>query len=722
MRPYIIGAASRQGEISDRATSSVSMQDNKKKTDLKSIILICACASFLLTFVETAFCVLGGWRLPWKVTLGLYFLELALGLFFFFTAAVVGLTISKLCRRQGLSLVSRAIYLGFPLIFGFHWLIGIDTPALRYRNLSYYCIISAALSLVWICLGLLQKGGGNTFGRRSFAYLFLFAIASLSCFDVYLHIARTDFYFPHFFAAYAGFFVLTGSISIRLESMAGGEKQLPTRPSFALVIILLTGITLAFVSQLKTTFLDRRPVYGAKQGSAKSKPNVILISLDTLRADHLSCYGYENKTSPNIDALAGQGVRFEYAVSQASWTLPSHSSLMTSRYPYQLRNHIIGNNASLPEILRENGYTTVAFTGGDFVSARAFGRHFDFFDDQGEQIYRLRQSHSLLMSLLHLRRFTRRFGISIKPLNIFNHWRFWRPKLAVARASFSAQRRNAAAWLSEHGHDNAFFLFLHTYSIHDYFLNRKTAKQNAELFNPGYDGILDGVNLDYHSEYPRRRQDIDRIRALYDGEVLDADRELGIFIDCLKKLGLWENSVIILLSDHGEGFDPELNRLWHGDRLSDDLLRVPLIIVHPGILPAGKVVTSQVALLDIMPTILNFLDIPAPEGVEGRSLKPILAGEGSDLTARNIYSEVAGWDTSGVSLRSNKYKYIKYPDRTEFYELKTDPREIVNLVDTPRAKAKAFQPLVDDFFIKARRKVDYDKETLDHMKAVGYLQ
>jgi len=356
------------------------------------------------------------------------------------------------------------------------------------------------------------------------------------------------------------------------------------------------------------------------------------------------------------------------------------------------------------------------------VSKSVYGRHFDLFDDEGEQIYRLRQSHSLVMSLLHLRRFGRRFGLSFRPLNIVNHWRFWRPERAVARASFAAQRENASEWLREHGGKNRFFLFLHTYSVHDYFLNRSTARENAKQFNPGYSGILDGVNLDYHSDYPERREDADQIRALYDGEILDADREVGRLIEDLRALELWDNTIIILLSDHGEGFEKELDRLWHGYRLNDDLLRVPLVIVYPPQIPAGRIVRSQVALLDVMPTVLDILGIECPSDVEGISLKPLMMDEGSDPGERFIYSEVAGWDATGVSLRSNGRKYIVYPDRTEFYDLKADPRETANLVDKKPPEMQAVQPLIDAFSSKARKGVVYDKETIDKMKAVGYLQ
>jgi arylsulfatase A-like enzyme len=700
-------------------------QKREAGTSLSDVILQVFQASLLFSFAVTLFCVARGKRVSWDVSLGLFALELALAFICFLLFAAGTLALSKISNRHSGALVIRALYLAFPVLFGFHWLIEVTNPINRHFNLFWYLLVTGILVALWVGHGLMMhRRSTKIIGPLTLAYWLAFPIVSMLCFTLYLHIDILPHRrFPFFYALYAFIFAVTGAFVIRNRGREESQEQWPSKWFSGLAGMIAAAGILASCAYIKGKTLDLFPEYSPPQTQRISKegPNIIMISLDTLRADHLSCYGYGKNTSPNLDRLAAQGAVFEYAIAQAPWTLPSHSSLFTSRYPYQLESALIQETPSLAEILKTQGYSTIAFTGGDFMSARNFGKHFDFFDDESEELYHIRHQ-CLVTTALRLRLFARRFGFSAKHLNIFNNWRFRGPNLRVARASFAVQRKNASRWLREHGRENSFFLFLHTYAIHDYFLNRTHARNNAEKFNPGYDGLLKGVSLDYHSTYPREKKDIDQIIALYDGEILDADNELGKLVRDLQELDLWNNTLIVLFSDHGEGFDPDLHRLWHGDRLNHDLLRVPLIFVYPGRIPEGKVVSSPVALLDLMPTILDLADIEIPEDIEGVSKKRIMQDNQSKAGSSHVYSEVAGVDTSGVSLRSDLYKYIKYPHYIEFYALADDPQERINLAPVAPEAMRSIQPLIDDFFKKAAQKTSYDQETLDRMRAVGYLQ
>lgn len=692
------------------------------------VVYACLCASVLLSFTETFLAVIAGSRVPWDVAVQIFLFELAFGMVFFLFLAVLALAAVKILKTKSRQPHVAAIHLGFPVLFGFHWILETYqyNHETRTLNLFSFCLIAAITAALWAAYSLRAKSNEQQVTWRTLAYWFLFPIASMLWFSLYLS-AFPDFHHFHFFyGLYAVFFVISAGMVWRRNYMTkGSEGKLSNRIIVGVAAPFAAAALLSLLSYAKTSFLERAPAYVPPKevGKDATGPNILLISLDTLRADHLHCYGYAKETSPAIDSLARQGVRFENVISQAPSTLPSHSSLFTSQYPYELPGHRIDTHPNIPRILKDRGYTLVGFTGGHLVSRAKYGNGFDLFDDQSEGLYELRQSFALLTSVMNLRRYGRRFGISAGFLNMFNHWCFRGPNITDARASFGAQRRNASAWLSKHGHEGKFFLFLHTYSIHDYFLNKAGGRRNARLFNPGYSGVLDGVNLRYEGEYLKDEKDVNQIIALYDGEILDADREIAQLVDDLKRLDLWENTLLILLSDHGEGFDTELNRLWHGHRLTDDLLRVPLVMVFPSKIPAGRVFASQVALLDVMPTILDFLDIDCPDDIEGISLKPLITGERPGADSRRIYSQIAGWlpGDVGASVRTERHKLIKYPDRLEFYDLLADPREAENLATVESAEQSILQPLIVDFYKKGVGRPEYLEETIEAMRSLGYL-
>ena len=307
-------------------------------------------------------------------------------------------------------------------------------------------------------------------------------------------------------------------------------------------------------------------------GQRASGWDVVLISLDTLRADHLSSYGYNRPTSPNLDTLAARGVRFANAVSQSPWTRPSHDSLFRGLYPASRQGL---RSRPLAEVLWRHGYRTAAITAGGQLDAR-FGFH------RGFESYRVDQ------------------------------W-LRNPEQAVEHLA--------------RGRDRDDFLFLHTFEIHDPY----TDTRFAEDLPSGR--IRDEFAVRHQHKWRNRITDEERkyAEALYDGGIAFTDERVGTVLDGLEREGLLERTIVIVTSDHGEAFW-EHGTWRHGATMYEHQLRVPLIVYLPEDLreelgtETGLVVEQQVQLVDLYPTLLALLGIELDHEVQGRSLRPLLEG------------------------------------------------------------------------------------------------
>lgn len=359
---------------------------------------------------------------------------------------------------------------------------------------------------------------------------------------------------------------------------------------------------------------------GKPKPTSKIGPNLLLISVDTLRSDRLGCYGYGRVTSPIIDLIAEQGVLFENAFSASPKTTPSHMSIMTGLYP---RAHNVymwelspegrysGRKLSekvttLAEILKENGYTNVAFTGGANVAGRiGFDRGFEIYDETADTI-------------------------------------------------------GACRWL-EGNADKKFFLFYHTYYTHDPYL---PPPPYDTKYDPGYSGsmptrqkLMDELGIqegeDWHGIWQLLQKrfwstidltdpaDRRHVNALYDGAINYVDNELiRALINSLKKAGVLDNTLIVFTSDHGEEF-LEHGRLEHNS-IYREVASIPLIMRLPEILPAGKRIKQLARTIDILPTILDLLGILSQTSIQGKTLLPaILADRQLNLTAAADFNDYA---------------------------------------------------------------------------------
>jgi len=322
----------------------------------------------------------------------------------------------------------------------------------------------------------------------------------------------------------------------------------------------------------------------------KEEPvGLILISLDTLRADHLSCYGYHRTTSPAMDLLASEGALFLEAISTSSWTLPAHVSLLFSADCVHHRvmaadDRIPGNLVALTEILNQNGFVCGAITGGGFVSPKyGFARGFDFYNEAEGSV------------------------------NFINS----------AELVFKAAR----SWL-ENNLDKDFFLFLHTYQIHSPY--HSPDPYGRTFLYPG--SSFNEINVEHYVGgkggifRPLSIEERENIIDLYDGEIRYTDEALiGPLIKWLKDKGIFDRMLIILTSDHGEEFY-EHGAWVHGAHLYQESIRIPLIIKFPRGIFKGEKIDKIVRITDIAPTILEALNLEKaqPDSWDGRSLFPLL--------------------------------------------------------------------------------------------------
>jgi arylsulfatase A-like enzyme len=429
--------------------------------------------------------------------------------------------------------------------------------------------------------------------------------------------------------------------------------------------------------------------------NTKKKINVILISLDACRADHLGCYGYSRETSPNIDRLARQGVLFRTAIAQAPYTVSSHMSLLTSLYPSFHTVNTIEEGflppsiPTLAEILYNNGYRTWSMTGGG-------------------QLYG--QSG-----------FARGFETTIEYTSI--------------QMDFERKVNEAIVFL-EKERENNFFVFLHTYKIHTPY---SPAAPYDTLFDPSYQGTIRGSYETIVSfnkkELSLTERDMEHITALYDGEIREADNALAKLLDYLEKTGLDKNTLIVVTADHGEEFG-EHGRIGHSHTLYDEVLKVPLILRLPGTLPADKAISTQVQSVDILPTILDITGVKWEKPFfQGKSLMPLILAKKTPSWEEVAFSERLAKD--GVHWRARRTPSSKYIFRSRrrtgkinhcYFDLNQDPGEQQNLKLDDALTQEMFAKI--QFLLDAEKKnaglqgkkQKLDEKTLETLRALGYLR
>ncbi len=405
---------------------------------------------------------------------------------------------------------------------------------------------------------------------------------------------------------------------------------------------------------------------GEPRPDKASRRDVFLITIDTLRADHVHCYGYDRVQTPSLDQLAKQGVRFTQAFTPSPITNSSHASILTGLLPSahgvsDFGVPLAASHLTLAETLKKRGYRTAAFIGAVILDSKALApgldRGFEFYDNFPAQS----ETKS-------------RWGrVERRGMEVVEH---------------------AETWLNAHP-AGPHFVWVHLYDPHDPY------------------------------EPPPPYSEIYKDR-LYDGEIAYADSALGHFLAYLKKQGWYESSLIVVVGDHGEGLG-EHHEDTHGIFLYDSTTHVPLLVKLPEQREAGRTVEAQVRTTDIMPSILEVLGVLAPARLDGESLGPFLTGTGA--APRTVFGETDyplrfGWAPLR-SVRKEGLKFIEAP-KPELYDLPSDPNELQNHYVPWDPRVQKLRKILAELSAKSpapakTSPATVSAGTIDELHALGYL-
>jgi len=431
------------------------------------------------------------------------------------------------------------------------------------------------------------------------------------------------------------------------------------------------------------------------------QPNIVVLLIDTLRADHVGFNGYHRRRiSPNLDKLASQGTVFEHTISTAPWTEPATASLLTGMLPGQLGLGLSPDivfsrdSRTLGEYLRSESYVTAGFSANPMISsALGFDKGFDLFNERCFKYFDWRSAECLT--------------------------------------------EEATKWLNKKS-DSPFFLYLHYMDPH--------APYNApqpfhDMYSLGYKGKNEKIGMGEIIPYVMRakrnqeinlpQRDVQYLIDQYDAEIAYVDNEIGRLVKNLKQLGLFGNTVIVITSDHGEEF-LEHGILGHLLNLHQTLLHVPLVLLGPGI-PQSKIIKDPISLADVLPALLDMLNIPIEQNVWGKSFLPRM--EGHTGQPRICFSQRGGLATQQWSVLVGHHKLMMSMDSSpvRLFDLRNDPGEYYNRagkgsIEEERLKKKLRQTL--DWIhkhqlpprkgdVKKRHKIEEERRR--RLKALGYI-
>ncbi|MBI4300465.1 MAG: sulfatase [Chloroflexi bacterium] len=404
-------------------------------------------------------------------------------------------------------------------------------------------------------------------------------------------------------------------------------------------------------------------------GETSSRPNILLITIDTLRADHLGSYGNTTVKTPNLDALAQQGTRFALAISSFSQTNPAHASIFTSTYAatHGIKIHAVdklrSNVFTLAEVLAGNGYTTAGIFSWPTFEPQYSGLERGFMTSE---------------------------GVYVSTPGETDPWR-----AVDGRANLTTDA--ALRWLLNRP-SGPFFLWIHYQDPHYPYT---PPPPFDTMYDPDCPGCPDGgyQTIDRIGAGEQLSEaEVKHLLALYDGEVSFTDREIGRFLDGMKQANLLDNTLVIATSDHGESFND--NGRWsHPWILYNSVVRVPLIVRYPAMMPAGLVIRQTVRTIDIMPTILQTLGVPDPPQTEGQSLWPLVSAPNS-TDDRMAFVQVP--DDSSIAIVADGWKLIKYnlTGQLELYNLVTDPGELTNLASSEPKQASSLEQKLNSWMAR----------------------
>lgn len=489
---------------------------------------------------------------------------------------------------------------------------------------------------------------------------------------------------------------------------------------------LLGGWALALAAAL-LVYPARPPRFQAGEAAADA-PNVLLVTIDTLRADHVATIGGgpPDVRTPNMDRLASEGVLFSQAFSQVPITGPSHTSMLSGLYPWTHETLINGvalkpGIPNLPERLAGGGYRTGAFVSayvldGDF----GYGQGFDTYDDEFYAVKGLYDT---------------------SPMRLWYQLRIrlWLVDDIERRGDRTTDE--ALRWLDRNG-DQPFMAWVHLYDPHGNYIPPPpydTMYYSGDPRDPGKKSMPPKEKLAlYSQEHLDGITDADWVLAQYKGEVTFTDHQVGRLLQKLDDLGVRERTIVYLVADHGESLTEHDYWFNHGALLYDPDLHVPMMVRWPGKIPAGMRVDALAEVTDVTPTLLDLLGVP-PWEMKGRSLKPLWEGTRPPVPEtdsmcfdREANRQGGMWRFKMVSTRTGTSRYVcRQQGKDELYDLTTDPEETVNLAGDPERAAlvAAFEQHcqavldstgkgADD---RANESLTMTPEQCEKLKALGYV-
>jgi arylsulfatase A-like enzyme len=441
---------------------------------------------------------------------------------------------------------------------------------------------------------------------------------------------------------------------------------------------------------------------------------VLLIGVETLRADHLGCLGYHRNTTPALDRLASEGALFTKAFATSSWTMPTMVSVLTSLYPgmheaiHWEKKRATGAR-TCAEILREHGYATVAVVSNPALeSDHGFDTGFDLYDDFS---FRLNVRGDLFGDNDDITRSIYNGAVTNETVN----------KVAVG-------------WL-EKNYKKRFLMFLFYFDAHHDYVPPAPFDQ---VFDSNYDGSINGRSIRHDlRKGPRPSdRDLEHIMALYDGELLYTDECILRLLDKYKEFGILDDTLVVVVGDHGDEFF-EHGGTSHAFTLYNEVIRVPLIFRWPAAIPAGGRIDALVSQVDIMPTILDYLGIKYEGVVQGVSLRPLIEQK-SEKLHDIVYAEVSVEEHRVFSAAiTERYKLILDMEtgHTQLFDWCADPSEQNDIYgkQAPVASISLKQKLIAWLSNNARAlasqpgeqqsdRVDLHNAKINQLRALGYLQ
>jgi len=446
---------------------------------------------------------------------------------------------------------------------------------------------------------------------------------------------------------------------------------------------------------------------GHNRTAAADKPNVVLIVIESLRKDHVGCYGYFRNTTPSIDKFAKGAIRFTNAVATSSWTAPTHMSIFTGLYPSVHKilalRHICDpldpKIQTLAETLKKAGFHTAGFISNPMlVSSLGYGRGFDVYDDRSV-FAEIERTHG----------------------DIRTHQR-----------TSETINKITCAWLKNH-HKEQFFLFLHYFDPH--FEYAPPPPYNT-MFDPGYKGPADGSHMLITKSLPDR--DLEHVKALYDGAIRYTDEHIGLLLKEMARYGLTDKTLVIIIADHGEEFYDH-GGVLHGNTLYNEVTHIPFFIKFPGQSKA-ETIDALASQVDILPTVCDYLKIKIPENVQGENLLPLCRGEKKEIHSF-VFSELDNHASPEIrTVETHEYKLIRnfHTRKTELFSLKDDLAEKKNLFPAGffhlepatarkmKRELKRFMKTSDRLSAAIKKmqtnKVILDEKTRQRLKSLGYIQ